>query len=168
MAKILMIIAPENFRDEELFDTKKELENSEHTIVIASTKKGTIFGSLGGKANAELLLSDINTKEYDAAVFVGGMGSQLLVENSEALKIAQDMHQDKKIVAAICLAPVILANAGILKNKKATATATAQKILESKGAQYIESGVVTDERIITASGPEFSRQFGQRITELLK
>lgn len=39
MAKILMIIPPERFRDEELFVTKEELEKGGHSVVIASTKK---------------------------------------------------------------------------------------------------------------------------------
>ena len=52
MSKILMIIPPERFRDEELFITKEELEKSGHLIVISSTREGIINGSRGGKAQS--------------------------------------------------------------------------------------------------------------------
>jgi protease I len=48
MAKVLMIIAPERFRDEELFVTKEELEKAGHETVIASITTGTCPGSRGG------------------------------------------------------------------------------------------------------------------------
>jgi len=168
MANVLMIIPPERFRDEELFITKEELENAGNRVSIASTKKGVILGSRGGKIKVELLLADTNTKEFEAVVFVGGGGSKLLFDNIDALKIAKGMYQDKKIVSAICLAPVILANAGILKGKKATVSGTESKTIEVKGAKYTEPGVTIDGLIVTANAPRASRRFGQAIVELLK
>lgn len=168
MTNILMIIPPERFRDEELFVTKEELENSGNNVSIASTKKGVILGSRGGTVNAELLLADINIKEYDAVVFVGGAGSELLFDDIDALSIAKTMYDDKKIVSAICLAPVILANAGILKGKKATVTGTEANTIEAKGAEYTEPGVTVDGRIVTADGPEAAQLFAQAIDKLLK
>jgi hypothetical protein len=52
MAKILMIIAPERFRDKELFITKEELEKAGHETVIANIAKGICPGSRGGFATA--------------------------------------------------------------------------------------------------------------------
>ena len=43
MSKIVMIIPPERFRDEELFVTMEELENNGHTVVVVSTKIGIIM-----------------------------------------------------------------------------------------------------------------------------
>lgn len=168
MTNVLMIIPPERFRDEELFITKEELDNAGIRVSIASTTKGVILGSRGGKVKVELLLDDINTKEFEAVVFVGGGGSKLLFNNIEALKIAKGMYQDNKIVSAICLAPVILANSGILKGKKATVSGTESKTIEAKGAKYTEPGVTIDGLIVTANAPKASRRFGQAIAELIK
>jgi protease I len=74
MAKVLMIIAPERFRDEELFITKEELEKDGHETVIASTIKGICAGSRGGFAIATLTLNEVHTGDYDAVVFVAGGG----------------------------------------------------------------------------------------------
>jgi protease I len=167
MSKILMIIPPERFRDEELFVTKEELEKNGHSIVISSTREGLINGSRGGKAKSEVTIDKINSGEYEAVVFVGGGGSKLLFDNQDAIRIAQDMNNQHKIVSAICFAPVILANAGILKGRKATVCGTEAKIIESKGAQYMGPGVTVDGNIITGNAPKASKLFGQKINDLL-
>jgi protease I len=167
MAKILIIIPPERFRDEELFVTKDELEKEGHSTLIASTKKGIISGSRGGNAHSICTLADINTKEYDAVVFVGGGGSKLLFNDKDAIRIAKEMNKQKKIISAICLAPVILANAGLLNGKKATVAGTEAKTIENKGAHYTGPGVTVDGNIITANAPKASELFARKIIELL-
>lgn len=168
MAKILMIIAPERFRDEELFITKEELDKAGHETVIASIAKGICPGSRGGFATATLTLNEVQTRDYDAVVFVGGGGSKMYFTNEEVLRIAKEMYKKKTVVAAICLAPVILANAGILTEKNATVAGTEAKTIESKGANYTGPGVTVDGKIVTGNAPKSSRLFGQKIDELLK
>jgi protease I len=168
MATVLMIIAPERFRDEELFVTKEELEKAGHKISIASSTKGVCPGSRGGFATAILTLVEVKTENYDAVVFVGGGGSKLFFSNEEALRIAKEMSNKGKVVAAICLAPVILANAGMLKGINATVAATEAKTIESRGANYMGPGVTVDGNIVTGNAPKSSRLFGQKINELLK
>lgn len=168
MAKVLMIIAPERFRDEELFVTKDELEKARHEIVIASSIKGVCPGSRGGFATAAITLDEVQTDDYGAVVFVGGGGSKVYFFDKEALRIARKMHKKKAVVAAICLAPVILANAGILKGKNATVAGTEARAIESKGAKYTGPGVMVDGNIVTGNAPKSSGLFGQKINELLK
>lgn len=168
MAKILMIIAPERFRDEELFVPMSEFHRHGHEVVIASTKVGLCEGSRGGNACSELLLKEINTETYDAVVFVGGGGSKLLFHDGDAIRIAQEMNENGKIVSAICLAPVILANAGVLKNKKATVSGQEAKTIEDQGAIYTQPGVTVDGHIITGNAPKSSQLFGETICDLLQ
>lgn len=168
MANVLMIIAPERFRDEELFETKAELENDGHTVVIASTVKGICSGSRGGFATSTLTLKEVQTEKFDAVVFVGGGGSKVYFTNVEALRIASEMDRKKSVVAAICLAPVILAHAGILKGKNATVAGTKARVIEESGAKYTGPGVTVEGNIITGNAPKSSRLFGQKINELLK
>jgi protease I len=168
MAKILMIIPPERFRDEELFITREKLENVGHSVTIASTKTGLVHGSRGGQVIAELMIDEVNLRDYVAVVFVGGGGSKLLFNNLTAIKIAKAMNDQKKIVAAICLAPVILANAGILMKKKATVAGTEAKTIEKKGACYTGPGVTVDRNIVTGNAPKASGLFAEKINELLR
>ncbi len=162
-----MVIAPERFRDEELFETQAELRQAGHQTHIASTRIGLCPGARGGQAMAEMTLGQVDTAEYDAVVFVGGGGSKLLWNNETAWRIARDMAQNDKVVAAICLAPVILANAGVLAGKRATVAGTEAATIEARGARYTGPGVTVDGRLVTANGPKSSRRFGQCIDELL-
>jgi len=162
-----MIIAPERFRDEELFVTKEELEKAGHETVIASITKGICPGSRGGRATATLALAEVQVRDYDAVVFVGGGGAKTYFANEVALRLAQEMCRQGKIIAAICLAPVILANAGVLKGKNATVAGTEAKTIERKGAKYTGPGVTVDGRIVTGNAPKSSKLFGQKISELL-
>ena len=167
MATILMIIAPERFRDEELFVTQEELEKAGHKTVIVSTAAGVCPGSRGGFATVTLALAGAHAADYDAVVFVGGGGSKLLLVNGDALRLAREAAAADKVLAAICLAPVILANAGVLRGKQATVAGTEAGTLEAAGATYTGPGVTVDGRIVTANAPKASRLFGQKIAALL-
>ncbi|MDG4476984.1 DJ-1/PfpI family protein [Thiovibrio frasassiensis] len=168
MATVLMIIAPERFRDEELFLTQAELEKEGHKTVIASLVKGVCPGSLGRAATATLTLAEVKGAAYKAVVFVGGPGSKLYFSNPEALRIAKEFSGQGKVVAAICVAPVILANAGLLAGKQATVFSSEIKGIEGKGAHYTGAEVTVDGNLVTADGPKSARLFGQKIAELLQ
>ena len=167
MARVLMIVAPERFRDEELFDTQAELMQAGHRTSVASTRTGLCPGARGGQVVAELALDQVHCSDYAAVVFVGGGGSKLLFHQADAWRIAREMAQDGKIVAAICLAPVILANAGVLNGRQATVAGTEAATIAAQGAHYTGPGVTVDENIVTANGPKSSRQFGRSIAQLL-
>ena len=167
MGKVLMIIAPRNFRDEELFHTKEELERLGNSITIASKSKETAIGMLGGTVTPDLTLDEVNVDDYDAVVFVGGTGSSIYFNDSRAHEIARSANEKGKIVAAICIAPSTLANAGILSGKRVTSYPSEENNLRSKGAVYTGSRVEKDGNIITADGPGSAREFGRRIAESL-
>ncbi|MEM3455766.1 MAG: DJ-1/PfpI family protein [Candidatus Micrarchaeia archaeon] len=168
MNKILMIIAPDKFRDEELFEPKNIFESNGYKVEITSkgVKKST--GMLGGNVNIDIDITKVNINNYKAVVFVGGSGASTYFEDKYVLKIAEDAYKKGMIIGAICIAPSILANAGILKGKNATVFPSEKDNLIQKGANYINEGVVVDGKIITASGPKFARKFGEEIIKLLK
>ena len=77
--------------------------------------------------------------------------------------------QSAKVVAAICLAPVVLARAGILKGKKATYFNSPVSFREMKagGAVLVDKAVVTDGRIVTANGPAAAAEFADTFIRTL-
>ncbi len=168
MKSVLMVIAPENFRDEELFETKEVLDAAGLQTTIASVQKGVCNGKLGGKANAAIALSDAKASDYAAVVFVGGMGSEVYFKDPVAHDLAWEMYADGKIVSAICIAPVILANAGLLKGRKATVYSDGAETLKTNGADYTGDQVTVDGMIITGNGPASSKEFGRTVADLIK
>ncbi len=165
--KVLFVVAPKNFRDEELLETEKILSGYGAKSTLASTTKGNVVGMLGAVVRPNALLSEVDPKDYDVVVFVGGSGCPVLWDNEDAHRIAQEAYKAGKLVAAICLAPVILARAGLLKDCKATVFETAKGELVKGGAKYVEKSVVRCGRIITANGPKAVRRFAEAIKEAL-
>lgn len=166
--KVLFIIAPNNFRDEELFDTQSELDTLGATTIIASKNTGEISGVMGGTAKATLTLEKVNSQDFDAVVFVGGAGAAEYFNDATAQKIAKDFAEQEKIVAAICIAPSILANAGLLQAKRATCFSSETDNLREKGCSYTGNDVEIDGKFITANGPAAAKRFGQEIAQALE
>ena len=165
--KVVMIIASKNFRDEEYLEPKKILTEAGATVVTASSSLSQATGMLGAKVKPDILISDLNPDDYDAVIFVGGSGSDEYWENSVAHNIARKAIEKNKIVSAICIAPVTLANAGILTGKKVTAFPSVQGQISKSGAKYTGRPVEQDGKIITGSGPEAAHQFGETIKKAL-
>ena len=165
--KAVLIIASRNFRDEELFETKRQLEKANVDTVIASSKTGLIMGMLGRTAQATLLINDIVVDDYDAIIFVGGSGASEYFNSPVALNIARQAADKEKVLAAICIAPTVLANAGLLDGVTATSFSSEQSKLKRAGARYTGAAVKRDGLIITGRGPEAASQFGKTIASAL-
>ncbi len=164
----VFIVASKNFREEELFETQKQLENASIETVIASSKKRLIKGQFGGTTQARMLLGEIIVDDYDAVIFVGGVGAKEYFGDKTAWKIAREAVEKDKVLAAICIAPAILANAGVLDGVTATSFQSERARLKEAGARYTSGSVERDGLIITANGPETSARFGQVIAEAIK
>lgn len=168
---IACVIAPEKFRDEELFVPKAAFENAGYQTVIASTRVGTASGMLGGFAIATRPIADLKPADLVALVVVGGSGSHAHLWGHAGLHdLAREMSAAGKPVAAICISPAVLARAGLLKGKKATVFKDQASIaeLEKGGALYAPQSCVADGNIITASGPEAAAEFAEEILRQLK
>lgn len=167
MATVLMVVAPKDFRDEELVEPREVLELHGYDVEIASEKVETAKGKLGEEVDVDTDLHDVDSADLIALVFVGGSGSKKYFTNAKALLLAKEAAEQGKVVAAICIAPSILANAGVLKGKRATSYPSERANLEAKGATFVEQNVVTDGNVITACGPEAARAFGEAIVKAL-
>ncbi len=167
-ARILMIIAPYNFRDEELFIPKRIFEDNGYEVVVASSSLKTARGMLGALYKPELLLKQVRVKDYKAIVLVGGSGSVVYFNNRILHHIVREALKEHKVLGAICLAPCILAKAGVLKGKRATVWYSAKECLIKNGAIYTGKPVEVDGKIVTASGPFAARKFAHTILKVLK
>jgi len=168
LGKVLMVVAPQNFRDEEYQKPRQVLEAAGWQIEVASKGVNEATGMLGAKAKIDKDISQVNVDDYQGVVFVGGTGAAVYFEDQTALALAKTAFEKGKVVGAICIAPSILANAGILQGKRATAFSSEQANLSAKGAYYTGESVTVDGKIVTANGPGAAEEFGRRIADKLK
>lgn len=166
--KALMIIAHEQFRDEEYLEPKKVLAENGVEVTTASWDLGVAIGKLGAQAEININISDADTEDYDVIIFVGGPGSKKYWDNLIAHRIAKEAIEYNKALAAICSASIILARAGVLKDKKATCYKGDVEELKKEGAIYTGNPVEQDGLIITADGPGSAADFGVRILETIR
>ncbi len=181
--RVVMVIAPKDFKDEEFSVTRQILAKEGARIIVAAQvlalqdKDGNRIlpectGTDGLKVRPDVTISETleaagTGGKIDVIVFVGGMGSEKYADNPEVLELARIMKMRGKIVTAICLAPTILGKAGVLKGKKATVWEGAKDKLEQAGAIYENSSVVSDGRIVTANGPKAAKEFAETIKAML-
>ena len=169
--KVSIIIASKDFRDEEYFITKEILESKEIIVKTFSDKKEAI-GKFGGEAKVDNLIENLKVNDFDAIVFVGGSGAIELLDNDVSYNICTSSIEEKKILAAICISPVILAKSGVLKNKKATVWSSsldksAIKILKDNGVLYEKGPVIVDQNIITGENAESVEEFSNALIKSL-
>jgi len=170
--RVVLIIAHEGFADPEYTEPRAVFEAAGFEISVASSSLETATGGRGTQVQPDVLVSDVVVGDYDAVVFVGGMGCMEYWDNPDAHRIAQEAVAEGKVLAAICAAPVILARAGMLEGKQATVANSGWQEgiseLEAGGATYTGAAVERDGLIITANGPSASRQFGETIVTVLE
>jgi len=169
--KAVFIVAQRGYQDLEYSIPKKILEQAGIEVVTASKSGGTCIGKLGGMIKESVSLADIKTENYDLVVFIGGPGAVEYQHDSQAHHLAQEAFSKYKWLAAICIAPTILAYAGVLKGRKATVwngDGRQSSLLSSQGAKYTGDKVTVDGKIITANGPEAAEEFAKTLIKLLK
>ncbi|HNT61137.1 MAG TPA: DJ-1/PfpI family protein [Candidatus Bilamarchaeaceae archaeon] len=173
--RLVMIIAPENFRDEEFSVPAGHFASKGITVEVASTRKGKCTGMMGTRADAKLSLQEVKAADFGGVVFVGGPGTPVVRASPESVRIAREFASAGRVVAAICWAPTILAKAGVLDGKKATVWPghdpeygmDTGKVLERFGAQYTGEPVAVDGKFITADGPGSAKRFAEEIERRL-
>lgn len=165
---VALIIAEKTFRDEEYQIPKNILETEGFKVLTVSTTRGKAVGRFGLEVKPDLLLDELRNCEPDALIFVGGGGSSQYFNDLTAHELARSVYTKGKIVGAICIAPVILAKAGLLKGKKATVFPDGQDELRLGGADYTGNQVEADGLLLTGAGPEAAENFALCLVKLLK
>ncbi len=164
--RFVMVIAPRAFRDEEFRVPYEFLTKIGHKVKVASRDTILSTGVLGLMVKPQLAIKDIDTLKYDGLILIGGTGAAIYWDDPTVHRLVQYFARTpNKIVAAICIAPVTLARAGVLVGIKATVFEDKTTIADFKnnGALYEKADVVISGNIITASGPAASSEFTKAI-----
>ncbi len=168
MKKIAMFIAFQGFRDEEYIEPKSIFEKAEIQVDTISTARGIAKGKLGALAEVNMRISEINVPDYAALCLVGGPGCLEHLDNPEVYEIFRRANDLKKIIGAICISPVVLTHAGLLKGKRATVWYEGADELKNNGVIYTAKDVEKDGNIITANGPTAAVEFARTLLEEIK
>jgi protease I len=168
--KVLIVIPPTQFRDEEFLEPKRILEEEGAQVVVASTTARMCRGMKGSAAQADIAIAEAKADDYAGIVLSGGTSVPEFFWNDKRLQeLVTAMASAGKVVAAICLSTVVLAKAKLLAGREATVYFLPQAIEELKaaGATYVRETLVIHNNIILAEGPPDSQRFGQAVRSAL-
>jgi protease I len=118
-------------------------------------------------AEASIPVNRLQVDDYDAIIFIGGPGAAEYASNPTIMNIVRETVRKGKVIAAIGVAPTILANANVLAGTRATSYISERDRLIQAGATYTVFAVQRDRSIITATGPQAAVQFGRVIVDAL-
>lgn len=161
--KILMIIPLKDYWDEELVKPKEIFEQNGLLVTIASSAMREAKSMFGVIIKPDVVLNKVRVAHYDAIIFVGGEGAVQYWDDTHAHRLVKEAIKERKVLGAISIAPIILANTKVLLGKKATVWPTLGKRLEWSGAIYTGNPVEVDGNIVTADGPGAAEEFAKVI-----
>ena len=137
-------------------------------VITAGLRDGPITASRGTRFLADVALDEVMALEFDLVALPGGLpGADNLNADSRIREILIRTAQRGGYVAAICAAPKILANAGLLKGKRITCFPGSFPSQEQKDVTLLADGVVHDGLVITSKGPGTAMDFALYLIELL-
>jgi protease I len=165
---VLMVIAHHDFNDDEFKASYDLFTKSGITVVVASTDVTTAAkGMAGMTVIPDITLQDVNPEDYDGLVVVGGDGCKTLWDNETLQQIVRDFNAATKTIAAICLAPMVFANAGILEDKIVTAHPSVRDEIGKCCAKCTDSEIEVSGNVITCSEPKAAANFAQTVLRVM-
>jgi len=91
------------------------------SVVLAQLEEGPVKGGMSIALQGDCVLNEVLEEDFDMLVLPGGNeGTRRLSEDTRIAAKARQMAHANRFVAAICAAPKVLAQAGLLDGKKAT------------------------------------------------
>ncbi len=162
MAKVYEFLA-EGFEDVEALGVVDVLRRGGVDIkTVSMTESKSVTSAHGIKVEADLMFADCDFDSADMLLLPGGMpGSTNLRDHQGLGKLLLSHYEKGKHLGAICAAPMVFGQLGILKGRKATCYPGFEKFLD--GAEYTAALVQEDGNIITGKGPAATFEYAATI-----
>ena len=132
-------------------------------VVTAGIPGTMVTGVNGVKVIADTMIKDMEGDDFQAIVLPGGPGCKDLIRSGKVMDMLKGFKQNKKLIAAICYSPVVLAREGFLDGVRATVYPGNERELSKPRSDR----VVADENIITSQGPGTAIEFALKIVEVM-
>jgi 4-methyl-5(b-hydroxyethyl)-thiazole monophosphate biosynthesis len=157
----------EGFEEIEAITIVDILRRADIDVTTASLNKNPVKGSHGIPVKADSIIKELDMVDFNCIVLPGGMpGSENLKMNDTVLSFIKHIYSKGGYIAAICAAPIVLGQAGVLYGKNVTCFPGYEG--ELIDANYIEKPVVVDGSVITGRGVGCAIPFALEIVSIIK
>lgn len=168
--KKVAILVADMFEQIELTDPRKALEDAGATVEILSIQEGEVQGfDHYDKADAvrvDRTVEEASADDYDALMLPGGVGNpDNLRQDENAVQFVRAFFEQGKPVAAICHAPWVLIEAGVVRGRRLTSFPSVETDLRNAGAEWVDEEVVVDAGLVTSRDPGDLAAFKEKMLE---
>lgn len=165
------VLATDGFDQREFDQPVKALRDAGATVEILAIDEGTIQGVKGDSnppVKVDRRVADARATDYSALVLPGGVKNpDTLRQDPHAVRFARTMLEMNKPVAAICHAPWVLVETGLVRGRTLTSYPSLRTDLENAGAKWVDREVSLDERLLTSRDPGDLPAFCDALVKLI-
>jgi protease I len=168
--KKIAILSTNGFEQSELMEPRRRLAEAGADVSVISPESGSIKGwnknDWGESVAVDVPLETANPDDYDALVLPGGqINPDLLRVNEDAVRFVRDFFNTGKPLEAICHAPWLLVEAGVIDGRNVTSYHSIKTDVINAGGKWSDQPVVVDEGLITSRKPDDLDDFIGKIAE---
>ena len=168
--KTIAILATDGVEQVELVEPRQALEEAGATTELVSLDEGEIQGfnhlDHGDKLKVDRKVSDASADDYDGLLIPGGVANgDFLRADEDAVRFTADFARAHKPIAAICHAPWVLVEAGVVKGRKLTSWPSLQTDIRNAGGNWVDEQVVVDQGLVTSRKPDDIPAFNDKMIE---
>lgn len=156
---VAFLVAGEGVERVELTEPWDAVTDAGHTAMLVSTAEGEVglvdHLSPAGTQPVDRTTAEVSAADVDVLVLPGGVANpDALRQDQHALTLVREMVEAGKPVLAICHAPWVLIEAGVVRGRRITSYPSLQTDLVNAGAEWVDSELVTDDGISTSRNPD--------------
>jgi deglycase len=168
--KKVAILAADGFEEVELTKPKKALDDAGAKTSVVSIKPGKIQGmnhaDKGVTVAVDLTLAEAKPENFDALMIPGGLMNPDTLRSTEgALEFVRHFFREGKPVAAICHAPWVLIDAGVVRGRTLTSWPAIKTDVRNAGGNWVDQEVVVDNGLVTSRKPDDIPAFNEKMIE---
>lgn len=168
--KTVAVLATDGVELVELTEPVKALKDAGAVVEIVSLKAGDFQGfnhlTPGDKVTADKAVAGVDASAYSALMLPGGVANpDQLRANEDAVKFVRAFFDAGKPVAAICHAPWLLIEAGVVEGRTLTGYPSIRTDLRNAGATVVDEEVVVDDGLVTSRNPDDIPAFNAKMVE---
>jgi protease I len=157
--RVAILVANEGIEQVELTEPRQALEQAGAETELIAPEGGTVqaFDHLdkADTFDVDKTVAEANAGDYDGVVLPGGVANpDNLRTEKDAVQFLRDFFEAGKPVAAICHAPWMLIEAGVVEGRKLTSFPSLQTDLRNAGAEWVDEEVVVDSGLVTSRKPD--------------